>query len=241
MKKICVFIPCYYAESTIEKVLSRIPKDYLKKVTEILIINDGTVDKTCERAVKFREKGNFKNITIIHNHKNLGYGGNQKKAYKYCIEKGHDVVVMVHGDLQYPAELVHKLTEKLEKDEADMMMGSRMTGDPLGSGMPIWKYIANKFLTFVENTIFRIYFSEYHSGFRAFNVHALKEVDFLKNSDNYIFDQQIISQLAKKKKRFGEIPIPTYYGPGSHKISFLKSSWYGLGVLKVALLHRLKK
>ena len=240
-KKICIFIPCYYAETTIQKVLSKIPKNYLKKTTEILVAADCCDDKKCELAVEYREKNGFKNITIMNNHKNLGYGGNQKKAYRYCIEKGYDIVAMVHGDLQYPAELLNELTEKIENDEVDMVMGSRIAGKPLEGGMPIWKFIANKFLTFLENKIFGIYFSEYHSGFRAFNVHALKEVELGKNSDNYIFDQQIISSLAKKKKRFGEIPIPTYYGPGSHKISFLKSSWYGLGVLKVIFLHKFKK
>lgn len=239
--KICVFIPCYYAEKTIKEVLSRIPKDYLKKTTEILIIDDGSTDKTCEKAVEYRKKHKLKNLTIMHNTKNLGYGGNQKKAYRYCIDKGYDVVAMIHGDLQYPAEKLFELTEKIEKGKADMVMGSRIAGDPLGGGMPIWKYIFNKFLTFIENKSFGIYFSEYHSGLRAFNVHALNEVDFEKNSSNYIFDQEIISQLAKKKKKFYEITIPTYYGPGSHKISFLKSSWYGLGVLRVALMHKLRK
>ncbi len=235
--KICIFIPCYYAETTIQKVLSRIPRKFLEKVHEILIIDDASRDKTYEKALEYKKKKGLDKLKIIKNNYNLGYGGNQKKAYNYCIKNNFDVVIMVHGDLQYPAEMTPQIFEKIKN--ADMAIGSRIAGDPFKGKMPIWKFIANKFLTFLENKKFKLNLTEYHSGFRAFNVHALKEIDFNANSNNYIFDQQIISQLVKKKKKFAEIPIPTYYGPGSHKISFLKSSRYGLEILK--LLYFTKK
>jgi len=236
--KIGIFIPAYYAETTIQKVISSIPKDFVDKAYEIFVIDDASEDKTYERALNYKEKIRLNKLKVIKNEKNLGYGGNQKKAYNYAIKNDFDVIIMLHGDLQYPAQLIQALSEKIESKKADMAMGSRISGDPFKGKMPFWKFIGNKFLTFLENRSFKLNLTEYHSGFRAFNVHALKEIDFNQNSDDYIFDQEIIAQLVKNKKKFAEISIPTYYGPGSHKISFLKSAKYGLQILKLLYFKR---
>ncbi|MEM2956214.1 MAG: glycosyltransferase family 2 protein [Candidatus Pacearchaeota archaeon] len=238
--KICLFIPCYYAERTIQKVLDKIPKHFFKKVHEILVIDDASNDKTYENAIKYKIKNNISKIKVIKNKKNLGYGGNQKKAYNYCIKNGFDIVIMLHGDDQYPAQMVDKLSELIEKKHASMVLGSRIKGNPLKNGMPLWRYIFNRLLTFIENIAFGLNLSEYHSGFRAYDCHILKEIDFNKNSDSYVFDQQIVSQIILKKKLIKEITIPTYYGPESHKISFLESFKYGLGILNVVFNHILE-
>jgi len=238
-----LFILTYNHKDTIVSVLERIPKNLMEKSVEILIADDESRDNTYEIALDYKKRNNLKNLTVIRHKENKGYGGNQKFCYNYAIGKGYDIAVMIHGDGQYAPEETPKLLQPLEQDKADFVFGSRMTGDPLKGGMPLYKYLGNKFLTFVENLVLRTNLSEFHSGFRLYSLNALKEIPFNKLSDDYYFDSEIILQLVLAKKRIAEKTIPTFYGK---EISYVNSIPYGLSILKMLgeyLLHknRIKK
>ncbi|MEK6881985.1 MAG: glycosyltransferase family 2 protein, partial [Nanoarchaeota archaeon] len=189
-------------------------------------------------AQEYKAKYNLKKLKIIKHEQNKGYGGNQKWGYNYAIKNNFDVVVMVHGDAQYPPEQILELVDPILQDKADFVFGSRIAGDPLGGGMPLYKFIANKFLTAAENLILRTHLSEFHSGFRAYNVHALEEIPFNKNSDGYHFDSEIIIQLVIAKKRISEIIIPTFYGDEKCHVPGIR---YGLSILKILGQYSLHK
>lgn len=187
---------------------------------------------------------NIKKLNIYRNEKNLGYGGNQKKGYEYAISKNYDIVVMLHGDVQYAPEKIPELIKPLENNEVDLVIGSRMLDSPLKGGMPLWKFIGNKFLTKLENYVLDLDLSEYHSGFRAYNVKKLKEINFDLLNNDYNFDTDIIIQFKEKNFRIKEIPIPTHYGKESHQIGFIKSFKYGAKIIKTMfkyLNRRIKK
>ena len=240
-KKIAIFIIAYRAVRTLISAIDRIPPEIKKKAEEIYVFDDCSDDNTYYAGLGYKYKHNIKKLNIYVNKKNLGYGGNQKQGYKYAINKGYDIVVMLHGDVQYAPEYIPQLIKPLLEDKADMVLGSRMLGHPIKQGMPPWKYFGNMVLTFLENFILGLKLSEYHSGFRAFNCKSLKEVPFERCTDDYSFDTDIIIQLAIKKKRFVEIPIPTHYGPESHQISFKKSLKYGINIIKSLIQYKLQK
>ena len=237
-KRILVLVVAYNAGLTIGKLLDRFPKEVVEEVTEILIADDGSKDKTYEIAFNYKDKKKFKKLKIVKHKKNKGYGGNQKWGYNYAIKNKFDIVVMVHGDCQYPPEYIPSLIKFLKQDKADFVFGSRITGQPLKGGMPIYKFLGNKFLTFCENLVFRTNLSEFHSGFRAYSVNALKDIPFNKNSDVFHFDSEIIAQLALADKRIDEITIPTCYGDEKCNVN---SVGYGFDVLKVILQYLLHK
>jgi len=239
-KKILYFILAYNAEKSISKLLDRFDKVTLDHADEILLADDCSKDKTAKVAEWYKKAKNLKKLKIIYHEKNKGYGGNQKWGYNYAIKNNFDVVVMVHGDAQYPPEYILKLIKPIEEGKADFMFGSRIAGHPLKGGMPIYKFIGNKFLTSVENLVLGTKLSEFHSGFRAYNVHALKQIPFNRDSDDFHFDSEIIVQLAMAKKKIGEIVIPTCYGDEKCNVNSVQ---YGLNVLKVMsqyILHKLK-
>lgn len=239
-QKIAVFIPAYQAVRTLISAIERIPPGIRKIVKEIYVFDDASNDNTYYAGLGYKHKNSVKKLNIYLNKRNLGYGGNQKQGYKYAIRKGYDIVVMLHGDVQYAPEYIPNLIKPLLNEKADMVFGSRVLGNPIKQGMPIWKYIGNRLLTFIENKILDANLSEYHSGFRAYNIHALKGVPFERLPDGYIFDTDIIIQFIIAKKRIAEIPIPTHYGPESHQITFKKSFDYGVDILKSLFQYKLQ-
>ncbi len=238
--KLAIIVVAYFAEKTLRGLLEKIPKDIVARCSEIVVLDDASSDRTTEVGLECKKEWGWKNLTMIKNEKNLGYGGNQKKGYHHCMDKNYDVVVMLHGDAQYPPEKIPDLIKPLEANEADMAFGSRMTGDPLGGGMPIWKFVGNKFLTGYANTTLGMHLSEYHSGFRAYRIDALKKIDLDGCSDNFIFDTDIVIEWRKKNLRIAECTIPTHYGPESRQIRPLPVMRYGLQIMKRTTLFAFK-
>lgn len=224
-KKVMVVLPAYNAEKTLERTYNDIPLDY---VNEIILVDDCSKDKTVEAAKRL-------GIEVIQHRQNTGYGGNQKTCYKLALEKKADIVVMVHPDYQYDPTVIPQLIEPIKEGRVDVMLGSRMAikRNALRGGMPIYKFISNIFLTTVENLVFGIRMSEYHTGLRAYSRKFIADIDFDKFSDNFVFDTQVIAEAVKKGFRIGEIPICTRYLHDSSSISFRNSVEYGVRTLLV--------
>lgn len=230
--KIAIFIPTYNAAKTLPIVLDRIPTKIKHQVKEIFVADDESKDNTHLVGVGYKEKTGLSNLKIFHHKKNKGYGGNQKWAYQYCIDKGYDVVVMLHGDAQYAPEKISDLIKPFYRQDVNkigMVFGSRMKGDPLKGGMPLYKYVGNKFLTWCENLVLGLNLSEYHSGYRAYNLMNLKKIPFHLCSDDFHFDTEIIIQLKIAGFKILETPIPTYYGDERCHVNVIS---YGLNILK---------
>ena len=231
-QKIAIFIPTYNAAKTLPIVLDRIPANIKKQVKEIFVVDDESKDNTHLVAVGYKERTGLSNLKIYRHKKNKGYGGNQKWAYQYCIDKGYDVVVMLHGDAQYAPEKIPSLLkpfQKKSKEKIGMVFGSRMKGDPIKGGMPLYKYLGNRFLTIVENIVLGLDLSEYHSGYRAYNCKNLKKIPFHLCSNNFHFDTEIIIQLKEAGFDISETPIPTYYGDERCHVNVVQ---YGTNILK---------
>ncbi len=236
-KKILILVLAYNAETTILEVLKRIPSSVYQE-SDILVADDASTDNTAEVAEKYKKENRINNMKIIHHSINKGYGGNQKWCYNHAIKEGYDIAVMLHGDIQYAPENIPDLIKPLKEGEADFIFGSRMTGHPLRGGMPIHKYLGNKFLTFVENIILGTKLSEFHSGFRAYSMHALNDIPFNLGADDFHFDSEIIIQLVIAKKRVKEITIETFYG---QEICYVNVITYGLNILKILFQYVLTK
>ncbi len=242
-KKIMVLIVAYNAEKTIKSLLDRFPKEVISRVDEILLADDAPLggtsrDNTLAVVEAYKKKNKLKKLTIIQHEKNKGYGGNQKWGYDYAIKKGYDIVVMVHGDAQYPPEYILPLVAKMEEEKADFAFGSRMSGDPLGGKMPLYKFFGNIFLTTVENIVLGTHLTEFHSGFRAYRLDALKQIPLALTSDNFHFDSDIIVQLVIAKKKISEITIPTFYGDEKCNVKVIQ---YGMNILKILGQYLLTK
>ncbi len=237
-KKIGILIVAYNAEKTLSWVISRIPHDVIQKVSEIFVFDDASRDKTFEVGQEYKQQQELEKLNIYYNQKNQGYGGNQKRGYDYAIKKGYDIVVLLHGDGQYAPEAMPALLELIEKGEADMVFGTRMTQNPLQGGMPLYKYLGNKFLTLIENLLLGLNLSEYHSGYRVYSCSALKQIPYSACSNDFHFDTDIIIMFKEKGLRIAERPIPTYYGD---EISHVKVISYGFNVLKSILEYKLHK
>lgn len=226
--KIAIYIPAYNGASTIPKVLDRIPEHIRKIAAEIFIVDNASPDNTYLVGLGYAAQKGMANLRVYRNEYNRGYGGSQKFAYQHCIDNGFDLVVMLHGDAQYAPEKIPYLLEPFLYDEADMVFGSRMTGDPRAGGMPLHRYLGNIFLTKVENWVLGWNLSEYHSGYRVYACEALKKVPFHKCSDAYHFDTEILVQFALAGLRVVERTIPTYYGDEKCYVNIWK---YGIDVL----------
>ena len=234
-KKIIVVMPAYNAEKTLEKTYKELPKDGI--VDDAILVDDFSFDNTVEIA-------NGLNLKVIVHNRNMGYGANQKTCYKEALKLGADIIVMLHPDYQYSPKLVTAMAAMIASDDYDLVLASRIVGksNALTAGMPLYKYIFNRFLTYLENFIFNLKMSEYHSGYRAFSRNLLLSIPFEKNSDDFIFDNQIIAQTHLSGFKIGEISCPTRYEKDSSSISFKKSIKYGTGVILTAsqfLLYRL--
>ncbi len=228
-KRLLCFIVAYNAENTIQNVLSRIPLEIAREYdTEVLVIDDASGDRTFERSQQVLLDGSFSlPLTILYNPVNQGYGGNQKIGYHYAIKHGFDYVALIHGDGQYAPECLPDLVRPLSEGRADASFGSRMMtkGAALKAGMPLYKFVGNKILTWMENRILRTALSEFHSGYRVYSVDALRSVPFHLNSNGFCFDTEIIIQLVLAKFRIFETPIPTYYGDEICHVNGLKYAW----------------
>jgi len=232
-KKVIAVLPAYNAEKTLTATFDDIPKDW---VDEILLVDDCSRDRTVELS---RELG----IRTVVHQKNRGYGGNQKTCYRTAMDEMQgDIMVMVHPDHQYDPKIIPLIVEPLQRGDCDAVFGSRMLGGrPIEGGMPKWKYFANLFLTMVENATFYIFLSEYHSGFRAYSRRYLESINFEANSDDFVFDTEIIAQGVAKKMRIREVPISTRYFDEASQIGFSRSVRYGLEILKTMVLYKMHK
>jgi len=233
-KKVIVVMPAYNAEKTLIQTYDEIPKDV---VDEIILTDDASRDNTVEIAKKLNIQ------TIIHK-SNKGYGANQKTCYIEALKLNPDILIMLHPDYQYTPKLITAMASMIAVDEYDVVLASRILGrGALKGGMPLYKYIANRVLTLLENYMMGQKLTEYHTGYRAFSSEVLKNIPFLKNSDDFVFDNQIIAQIFYFGYRIGEISCPTKYFPESSSINFRRSIKYGFGVLNTAfrtVLHKAK-
>lgn len=231
-KKIIVILPAYNAAKTLEMTWSEIPFDY---VDDVVLVDDASRDDTAERARQLGIK------TIVHT-ANRGYGGNQKTCYAEAVALGADIVIMLHPDYQYTPKLIVAMASMIAWGEFDAVLASRILGTgALVGGMPLYKYVSNRLLTFIENILLGQKLSEYHTGYRAFSREVLERLPLATNSDDFIFDNQMIAQICWEGFRIGEVSCPTKYSPESSSISFRRSVVYGLGVIRTALHFRLAK
>ena len=213
-QRIGVLVVAYNAESTLRSVLHRIPREIVEKIDEIFTFDDASQDATTDVGKACQEELPDAKISVFKNPINLMYGGNQSKGYQYAMERDLDIVVLLHGDGQYAPEVMQDLLTPLENGEADMVMGSRMMvpGAALRGNMPTYKYYGNKVLTWLENKLSGAKLSEFHSGYRAYSVHALRSIPLGRMTFNWHFDTQIILHFLRRGYRVKEVPIPTYYG-----------------------------
>jgi glycosyltransferase involved in cell wall biosynthesis len=229
-KKIVVVLPAYNASKTLKKTYENIPKGSYK---EIILVDDGSTDRTVKIA---KELG----IRYFVHEKNMGYGANQKTCFRQALKKGAEIIVMLHPDYQYDPTILPSLTIPIEFGYADVVLASRILGDPerggaLQGGMPLYKFLANKLLTFFQNKLLGMHFSEYHTGYRAYSKEILRKINFNNFSNDYLFDNQILIECIKKKAKFREVPVKTAYFKEASSINFLRSLRYGVGVIGLTL------
>ena len=236
--KLGVLVVAYNASSTIERTLNRIPPEMQAIISAILVSDDSSPDDTYEIVKDYARKSHLP-IETVKQVKNLGYGGNQKFGYQWAIEKNLDAVVMLHADGQYAPEQMYKLIEPLENDLADAVFGSRMMikGAARRGGMPLYKYFGNKILTRVQNFLTDQSFSEWHSGYRAYKISALKKLDFESLNNGFRFDTQIILGLLRFNQRIKEVPIPTFYGD---EVSHVNGIMYAVEIIWDTLKFKLR-
>ncbi len=220
--RVVVVMPAYNAGRTLHMTYMELPHD---KVDMVILVDDGSRDDTVEVAQKLQLK------LFVHD-RNYGYGANQKTCYAEALRAGADIVVMVHPDYQYDPRLLPDIIEPLTNGSADVVLGSRLkSGSALRDGMPWWKFISNRFLTWIENTVFGLHLSEFHTGYRAYTREVLEVVNFRFNDDQFIFDQEIVAQIVAANFRIAEVAVPTRYFPEASSASFIASTRYGLGIL----------
>ena len=225
-KKVVVVLPAYNAEKTLKDTHDEIPGDI---VDNIILVDDASSDHTVELANKLNLK------TIVH-HDNKGYGGNQKTCYREALKAGADIVIMLHPDYQYSPKLIASMAHLVASRHFDVVIGSRILGTgALKGGMPLYKYISNRFLTLIQNLMLGYKLSEYHTGYRAFSRKVLELLPLEENSDDFLFDNQMLAQCIYNKFEIGEISCPTKYFPEASSINFIRSVEYGFGVLITSL------
>lgn len=235
-KKVVIVMPAYNAAKTLEKTYKEIP---LGSYDEIILTDDASKDSTVELAKKL-------NLIVIQHQQNKGYGGNQKSCYNKALEIGADVIVMLHPDYQYDPRIIPNITLPVIEDQADIVLASRMIrdpmmGGPMKGGMPLYKFIANRFLTIFENWALQTYFSEFHTGYRAFSRKALESIPYNRNSDNFVFDNEIIVQGVIKRLRFKEVPVTARYFSDASSVNLRGSVNYGLQVAATTLKYLMHK
>ena len=232
-QKITVVLPAYNAEKTLEQTYHEIPLDI---VDEIILVDDLSSDNTIQKAKEIGIRH------IIEHKSNKGYGGNQKSCYNKALEINSDIVVMLHPDYQYTPKLIHSMCYIIANGLYDAVLASRILGKgAIKGGMPVYKYISNRVLTFAQNFLMNQKLSEYHTGFRAFSRKVLESINYHANSDDFIFDNQMIAQIFMAGFEIAEITCPTRYFPEASTINFRRSMKYGLGVVGVSLSYLFQK
>jgi len=228
-QRIVVVMPAYNAAQTLEKTYREIPLEY---VDEVILVDDASQDETIAHAKRL-------GLTAEAHTENKGYGGNQKTCYRLALEKGADIIVMLHPDYQYDPRLITAMASMVASGVYDFVLGSRILGnETLRGGMPIYKYISNRALTFIQNLLMGTKLSEFHTGYRAFHRRVIETLPLDANSDDFLFDNQMLAQAAFFNFRIGEISCPTKYFPEASSINLWRSMVYGLGVLKTSLQFR---
>ena len=227
--KVVVVLPAYNAELTLRKTYNEIPMEI---VDEVVLVDDASNDKTVSLGKEIGINH------IIQHQNNKGYGGNQKSCYNKALELGADIVIMLHPDYQYTPKLIQAMASIISNGLYEVVLGSRILGKgALKGGMPRYKYIANRFLTLFQNLMINAKLSEYHTGYRAYSSKVLKDINFNNNSDDFIFDNQVLSQIIYAGYEIGEITCPTKYFEEASSINFKRSTTYGLGVIKTSIMH----
>jgi len=231
-KKITVVLPAYNAEKTLEKTLAALEREV---IDDLVLVDDCSLDRTVAIALRL-------GLHVIRHKRNMGYGANQKTCYRVALERGADIVIMVHPDYQYAPELVPAMAWLIASGPFDVVLGSRILGTgALEGGMPRYKYVANRFLTAFQNVLLGHKLSEYHTGYRGFSREVLEKLPLGENDNDFIFDNQMLAQVIYFGFRIGELTCPTRYAAESSSINFRRSVAYGLGVLKTSLQFRLNK
>jgi len=232
-KKVIVVMPAYNAKNTLEKTYNEIPFDI---VDEVILVDDNSTDET------YNESKRIGIQHIIKHSKNKGYGGNQKTCYNKALELNADIIVMLHPDYQYTPKLIHSMCYLIVNDVYPVVLGSRILGTgALKGGMPLYKYLANRLLTLTQNILMGQKLSEYHTGYRAFSSKILNTINFNNNSDDFVFDNQMLAQICFKGYEIAEITCPTKYFDEASSINFKRSCIYGLGVIKTSFQYFLAK
>jgi len=226
-------MPAYNAEKTLETTYREIPMDI---VDEVVVVDDASKDRTVDKAHELGIRH------VIKHESNKGYGGNQKSCYDYALQLGADIVVMVHPDYQYTPKLIPSIVYIIANDLYPVVLGSRILGmGALRGGMPLYKYMFNRMLTFFQNTVMGQKLSEYHTGYRAFSREVLEAIDYHANSDDFVFDNQMLAQIFFAGYEIAEVTCPTKYFTDASSINFRRSTKYGLGVVNTSLKYRLQK
>ncbi len=232
-KKVVVVMPAYNAALTLEKTYREVPRDL---VDEVILCDDASKDETSALAKRLGVEH------VITHPRNRGYGGNQKSLYNKALEIGADIVIMVHPDYQYTPKLIPTMCNIIGEELYPVVLGSRILGKgALRGGMPMYKYVANRFLTAAQNLLVNYKLSEYHTGYRAFSREVLEGINFNANDDDFVFDNEMLSQIIYHGFDIAEVTCPTKYFDEASSINFMRSSKYGLGVLRVSLIHRLAR
>lgn len=231
--KLIIVLPAYNASETLERTYAEIPWDI---TDEVILVDDSSSDRTVDVAKKL----GIKHI-VVHDH-NMGYGGNQKSCYNKALELDADIIVMLHPDYQYTPKLIHSMAYLIANGVYPVVLGSRILGKgATQGGMPWWRYVSNRILTLIQNILMNQKLSEYHTGFRAYSAEVLRAIPFERNSDDFVFDNQLLAQIFYQGFQIAEITCPTHYHKEASSINFMRSLKYGLGVLGTALIYRLQK
>lgn len=232
-RKLVVVLPAYNASQTLEKTYREIPMDI---VDDVVLVDDASKDATVELAKSLGIQ------YVIRHEQNKGYGGNQKTCYTKALELNADIVIMLHPDYQYTPALIHPMAHIIASGLYPVVLGSRILGKgALKGGMPMYKYVANRWLTFTQNVLVGQKLSEYHTGYRAFSREVLENINFMANSDDFVFDNQMLSQIIYQGHEIAEVTCPTKYFKEASSINFKRSMKYGFGVLGTSWVHRLNK
>jgi 2-polyprenyl-3-methyl-5-hydroxy-6-metoxy-1,4-benzoquinol methylase len=237
-KRIGILIVAFNAVTTLSKVLRRITPNVWRNVEEVAVFDDASQDSTYELAVGMKTMRDLPKLHVLHHAKNLGYGGNQKAGYRYFMDKGFDIVVLLHGDGQYAPEILSHLYSPIVRGEANAVFGSRMMmtyGGPLKGGMPLYKYVGNRILTFFENRALGMNLTEFHSGYRAYDLHALRRLNLDNMTNDFHFDTEIVIKLHHERFLIKEVPIPTYYGS---EICYVNGLKYARDVAKAVYRYK---
>jgi len=233
-KKIIVVMPAYEAELTLRRTYDEVMAQGV--VDQVIVVDDGSRDRTVDIAKALPH-------TLVHRHeRNTGYGGNQKSCYRLALQEGGDIIIMVHPDYQYTPRLIPAMVSMIGSNLYQCVLGSRILGGyALKGGMPVWRYVSNRFLTMAENILMDAKLSEYHTGYRAFSRELLERVPFEMNSDDFVFDNQMLAQILWFGYTIAEVSCPTSYFEEASSINFMRSVKYGFGCLNIAILFRLAR